>query len=369
MSTARLPFVSPFATAALLALVGLVLSAAARRGEAGDTVPAAEGARSGAPSGSCETCHQGIEDMHPPFALTCVDCHGGNGNATTADAAHVKPAHPLANDERVAPLDFDLPYRRFMNPADLRVAQLACGGCHGVIVSDVKKSLHGTTAGHLSDGLYENGVVKKRGTTYAIFPTTDESGAKSPHGLKELPPLGAFQPSLPPEEIPTHYRDVARKNCMLCHLWSRGRAVRGRLGLDGDYRSEGCAACHVTYSDTGFSTSADRSINHKEPGHPLKHQLTSKIPTETCTRCHYGDAQIGLTFRGMAQLVPGQPGGPDVPGTTAKRLNGVFYVRDDRVTPPDIHHERGMNCIDCHTARDTMGDGTIYPLMDHAVEI
>ena len=42
---------------------------------------------------------------------------------------------------------------------------------------------------------------------------------------------------------------------MQCHLYSVGRAVDGRLGMDGDYRGEGCAACHVTYADDGRSRS------------------------------------------------------------------------------------------------------------------
>jgi hypothetical protein len=97
--------------------------------------------------------------------------------------------------------------------------------------------------------------------------------------------------------------------------------------------------------------------------------MTNRIPTDTCTRCHYGDASIGLSFRGLAQLVPGQPAGPDVPGTTSKRLNGTFYLHDDSITPPDVHHKSGMHCIDCHTTQDAMGDGDLYPVMDLAVEI
>jgi hypothetical protein len=28
--------------------------------------------------GTCLACHDGITDIHPKFALACVDCHGGN---------------------------------------------------------------------------------------------------------------------------------------------------------------------------------------------------------------------------------------------------------------------------------------------------
>src|SRR5205085_9403000 len=65
----------------------------------------------------------------------------------------------------------------------------------------------------------------------------------------------------------------------------------------GDYRSSGCTACHVIYAnDTsakasghyaaagnqGFSQSADTKIPKNEPGHPIKHQFTSNIPTSQC---------------------------------------------------------------------------------------
>jgi hypothetical protein len=314
----------------------------------------------------CVSCHSGIEDMHPWAPLGCVECHGGDGAAKTKEGAHVRPSHPPFADERVAPLDDDPAYRRFLNPTDLRVVDKTCARCHGRICDDLKTSLHGTTAGHLSDGLYENGVVSKR-SSFSIFPVKASNDPEG-RGLSEMKAVGGYVHG-PPNEIATHYRDVVRKSCMHCHLWSRGRAVRGRAGMDGDYRSEGCAACHVTYTDRGFSESADPTIDRREPGRPRKHEMTSAIPTDTCTRCHYGDANIGLAYRGLAQLVPGQPAGPDVPGTTGERKNGVFYMNDPAITPPDVHHERGMHCVDCHTARDAMGDGVLHANMDHAVEI
>jgi hypothetical protein len=295
--------------------------------------------------------------MHPAFALTCTQCHGGNPKAAAKEEAHVRPSRPLPGDERVLPLDWDPAYLRFRNPANLRAAGEACGGCHQDEIDHLAISLHGTTSGHLSDGLYENGCVKARTDAFSIFKA-------GPLGV--LPAFGA-KPAR--ATIAEHYLDLPRKSCMQCHLYSVGRAVRGRLGMDGDYRGEGCAACHVTYAMDGLSRSGDRTINKLEPGHPAKHELTSKIPTATCVHCHYGDASIGLSFRGLAQLVPGMPAGPDNPGTTKVRQNGTFYIQDPGVNPPDIHHEKGMVCIDCHTFRDVMGDGTVYRKMEQAVEI
>ena len=318
---------------------------------------------------SCLSCHTGIEEMHPGYPLGCVDCHGGNDQEAAKEKAHVLPSLPKPTDERVLPADYDLPYQRFKNPSNLRVAEQVCGDCHENTVLHLRRSLHGTTAGHLGDGFYEHGLVAGKRPSYSIFPVGDERKELAPHAIRGTTQVPPFRSSGKKDQIATHYSDLPRKACMQCHLWSEGRAIDGRLGLDGDYRGEGCAACHVTYAENGRSQSKDPTIDKNEPGHPLRHRLTSRIPTETCTHCHYGDASIGLHFRGLSQLVPGQPAGPEVPGTTDRLQNGTFYIQDPDLTPPDIHHARGMHCIDCHTLADTMGDGNIYPQMDFAVEI
>ena len=319
--------------------------------------------------GTCLDCHTGIEEIHPGYRLTCVDCHGGDDTAPAKADAHVRPKRHVPNDERVLPLKYDLEYQRFKNPSNLRVAMQVCGDCHGEAVRNLIKSPHGTTAGHLGDGFYENGLVKTKKPTYSIFPVKDEDGDVPEHAIPATTQVPGFKSSGARDRIETHYSDLPRKACMHCHLYSEGRAVDGRLGLDGDYRGEGCAACHVLYAEDGRSQSGDRSADRREPGHPKTHRFTSKIPTSTCVTCHYGDATIGLHFRGMAQLVPGMPAGPQVAGTTNRLLNGTFYIRDDKITPPDVHHGAGMHCIDCHTVKDVMGDGNIYAQMDFAVEI
>src|SRR5690606_27316663 len=134
-------------------------------------------------------------------------------------------------------------------------------------------------------------------------------------------------------------------------------------------RGEGCAACHVTYAPDGLSRSADAVAARNEPGHPVRHAMTRAAPTSTCTSCHWGDAAIGLDFRGLAQLPPGAPGGPEIPGTTPQMLNRQYYLQDAGTNPPDVHHERGMHCVDCHTLDDVMGDGRLHGSMEDAVEI
>jgi len=343
----------------LLLLAGFLL--AGEEDEPGGTPP-----RKADPG--CIGCHAGLEVMHPWQPLSCTECHGGDGAAKEKDRAHVQPARPAPNDERTVPLGYDLAYRRFLNPTDLRVADTTCGECHADACMALRKSLHGTTAGHLSDGLYENGVTRRREQRYSIFPVKDEDGQVPEHAYRSLPSIPA--PVITKDaDIGAHFSDLPRKACMQCHLYSRGVGVRGRLGQDGWYRGEGCAACHVLYAHDGLSQSEDLSIDKLEPGHPLRHQLTNHIPTETCTRCHALDANIGMSFRGLAQLPPGVPGGPDVPGTTNKLSKGRFFLKDAAICPPDVHYERGMDCVDCHTATDVMGDGNIYGFMEDGVGV
>ena len=82
------------------------------------------------------------------------------------------------------------------------------------------------------------------------------------------------------------------------------------LGTDdqpGDYRSSGCAGCHVVYANDrdplhsgpyaafghdGASHSVDPTIPHGESGHPLGHVFTKAIPTSQCMVCHMHQPNI-----------------------------------------------------------------------------
>jgi len=348
----------------LLALVAVVVLL--RPPRAGAEGRAGEMARK--PDPGCISCHEGIEEMHPWEPLTCVECHGGDGQSRDKARAHVPGTRPAPNDERTLPLKYDLAYRRFLNPTDLRVVGETCARCHAAECVNLEKSLHGTTAGHLSDGLYENGVVRDRKQRFSIFPVRDDDGTVPANAYKSMPaipPASIANPSL----IGQHFSDLPRKSCMQCHLYSRGVGLRGRLGQDGWYRGEGCGTCHILYAHDGLSQGGDPNIDRLEPGHPIKHQMTSKIPTATCTTCHALDANIGMSFTGVAQLPPGVPGGPDVPGTTDRLSKGRFFLNDPAICPPDVHYQRGMHCIDCHDSADTMGDGNLYGEMEYAVGV
>jgi hypothetical protein len=149
-----------------------------------------------------------------------------------------------------------------------------------------------------------------------------------------------------------------RKFCATCHLWSARKSEEtGRLA--------GCPACHATYGQDGKYQGGDPTINRNESGHVAFHTITNRIPDDRCRACHNRSARIGLNYHG--EMESAQYGTPFVMGG----LND-YTVGDGRFVlrlVPDIHHEKGMGCVDCHTGQDTMGDGTVHRYMKDQIEI
>jgi hypothetical protein len=160
--------------------------------------------------GSCLACHDGISDVHPSFALACVDCHGGNDrvplpavvhvrNQELLRASHVLPKNPelwwpngvdddedglvdeqgeffdgrlveegalAARAQHDSEPNQDLDYLRFLNPGDLRVAGVGCGAsnknanaamvCHAEVVYDVRRSIMSVHSGVPAGANYGN---------------------------------------------------------------------------------------------------------------------------------------------------------------------------------------------------------------------
>ncbi len=319
----------------------------------------------------CLVCHGQLEDIHTAASVACTECHGGDFSTATKEDAHVQPTLPVIMDKTTAPLDYDLPYQQFVNPSNLRVVRDTCGTCHEPHVDWIMKGLMSTGAGHYAGGLYQAGVTDTKTPIYGNFAVSDDDGVVPTEtgAVQSLLDLIEYDPSQDQSKFSTHYAAVPGQACARCHLWSRGKGYRGAEGADGLYRADGCAACHMLYANDGRSASADTSIDHQEQGHPLAHQITRAIPTEQCLHCHHRGARIGLSFSGLSQMPPGLPSGPDVVGTTDVKFNGNYHYADAETNPADLHGERGLNCIDCHTQAGIMGDGNIYGHMDQATKI
>src|SRR5215213_9014746 len=104
-------------------------------------------------SSGCLECHKGIDrlSMHisDNVVLGCIDCHGGNATpGLTMRKAHVEPRNKIFWESSANPSDSSVllnhesaEFIQFVNPGDLRVAEKACGLCHGEIVRNVGHSI------------------------------------------------------------------------------------------------------------------------------------------------------------------------------------------------------------------------------------
>lgn len=362
---------------------------------------------------SCLVCHMprarpgaepfGIENAHPfgEIELACTDCHGGNPRAYHEEQAHVeaKDGVPFIRNLTSGQLDrIDPAYVQFINPGDFRVANTGCGaanpaaggtGCHQVTVDAARNSMMAHTAGEVVVARYRAGAqsdpLAHVGATRLFDPAFDPDRPTTVERMEKFEPgeprLSLLDVVSEPAAVNSTTAlalyaevqdDYMAKACFRCHLWDFGEN-RFRA----DFRSSGCSACHMIYSDEGISQSNDPNIPREEAPHPIKHELTSRIPTEQCTHCHYRGGRIGPSFQGYRESAgPGfNPDNPDTLGVTQHGHDAAYYLtdedRDNAIdeTPPDIHFERGMHCIDCHRVNDVHGDGHIYSDTQVAVAI
>ncbi|MDB6170544.1 MAG: hypothetical protein JWM88_3408 [Verrucomicrobia bacterium] len=310
-------------------------------------------------SAGCVECHQGIEDMHasPGVVLGCTDCHGGNATpGLTMTKAHVAPLNPAFWESSANPSNSSVllnhesaEFIQFVNPGDLRVADRACGACHGDINQAVGHSMMNHGAMLWGAALYNNGAMPSKDYRYgqaygaggaplrleSPIPVTEEMTRR--HGiLPYLDPLPRFALGQPSnilrifEQGGERQTELGNPNAFEApgrparRLSERGLGTLNRidpvylnlqktrlhdplLGFmgsnnhPGDYRSSGCTACHVVYANDrsptnsgwwskyghqGLSFSADPMISKKERGHPIKHQFTRSIPSSQCMNCH-----------------------------------------------------------------------------------
>lgn len=326
------------------------------------------------PSEGCEGCHAGIEAMHPDPALACVDCHGGDANADTVAAAHAPLGDltsavikRLATDQLDA---LDPAALQFANPGDLRVATRGCGsgnpqsggtGCHQPIVDTARRSVMQTYVGHYTLPRFLAGVQDRAGIHAAV----DVSDPAFDPGIPgTVPALTALRtPDTPMTASAAAVLDrYLPQQCPWCHTASFGRNDAPR-----NYRSSGCSACHVEYADDGLPRGGDPTLDPTRPPRAIAHTLTTAPPTQQCERCHYQGARIGLSFQGIREGGFGEQPPRAVPlGESAHGHGPGFYLVDEDEaapgdeTPPDIHFERGMHCVDCHTAVEMHGDGRLH---------
>ncbi len=340
-----------------------------------DSVPAVAG---------CGTCHtdaagHGIEDAHPAQALTCVDCHGGDETAATLEAAHVQRPADIDSATRLKTLSsveldaVDPAYVRWVNPSDYRVAEQSCGGaeCHQAIVETAPNSIMTSFCGHFNKTRYLAGAQDEKAAIYGVRDQVSPNPSGEEGTVDELTVLVA--PPLTEESPMVDYLDhYLEKGCPRCHVWNFGNN-----DARGDFRSSGCAGCHMVYTDDGLSESADPVVNKDDPPHPQTHVLTTAIPDNQCEHCHYRGNRIGTMYRGVREQA--RLGDPEEnlerSVETVHTREAGFYIYDEDTTndidetPPDLHQAAGLGCVDCHIGVDVHGDDQLYSAHDYQVGI
>lgn len=283
----------------------------------------------------CLTCHDGIEEIspsHPVAAFGCTTCHGGDGLALDADLAHAGMYGGR-------------------NPADLAVADIACGGadCHSGDpaagrdhIQRVTRSVQATYAGAIAQVRHAFGAQPDATARMGIQAVQNlpagQGDQLAPHGA--VAALEAFAAGSSDSEAVQKFA----ANCLNCHL--SAQAVQQPYV----YRGTGCAACHTPYDNDGLYKGTDPAISRTEPGHASKHRLTTAVTYTQCDHCHNrGNYNLPrMAFDERTDLpAPGQ--------AQPSRLE-EYYQPIGQFTLCEWE----LDCVDCHTGDEAMGDGQIY---------
>ncbi len=254
----------------------------------------------------CITCHADlpvISPSHPVETFGCVLCHGGERLALEADLAHSS-------------------MRGGGNPSALDVVEESCGGetCHGGTADDerdhiqrVQTSIQVTYTGAITSLRYTFGAQPDLLPFYGVSAVTDTS-LPSHTGILQLL---AFDPAM--ESSPA--LQAFGQNCLTCHI--------GGLPAAGEQyqRLSGCVACHSPAS-----------------GEQQVHTLTTSLSYTQCNACH-------------------NRGNYDLRSMTFVERSDQAQTRLQEYYQPIAQFTRceyTLDCVDCHTRTEAMGDGDLH---------
>jgi len=257
----------------------------------------------------CLTCHnnvKGFSKAHNPQAVGCFSCHGGN---------------PFTLEESQAHLGM------IKIPGNLNSAPRSCGNadCHPDYPSRVKNSIMNRLSGVIAVDRFVFGETSRLNDTSGVSMLKNSPADKH---LKQL--------------------------CVSCHL---GYSKENYGAVSQITRGGGCNACHLNYSGDAMDElkiyNGKKIKNGVTPKfHP---SLSVKVTDEHCFGCHSRSSRISLGYEGYTetQLEPDE----------IKNSPPYKILEDGRVlrfVNDDVHHKKGLGCIDCHISKEVMGDGKKY---------
>ncbi len=258
---------------------------------------------------SCLVCHKnvkGFSQSHSPEAIGCFSCHGGNPFSTNKDIAH-------KGMELV--------------PGNLSNIDKSCGtaNCHPAISERIHSSLMSNLRGMVNVDRY-------------VFNEQSE-----PDGKATLYDLHHS----PADE---HLRNL----CVRCHI---GNEKPEPAPVSEESRGGGCLACHVNYDKKALKAFENHKINKTDTTRLLHHpSVDIKVTNDHCFGCHSRSGRISTNYEGWHEtnLNPGDITALKDSFRLVEKTRVFKYIKDD------VHHAAGLECIDCHTSYELMGDGGFY---------
>jgi len=263
----------------------------------------------------CLTCHSDlaqISNSHPVQTFGCVLCHGGEPLALDANLAHST-------------------MRGGSNPSDFSVVQASCGGatCHSGTpesfsnhIQRATTSIQATYAGAIALMRYSYGAQPNQTALFGISTVQDSQSTSGITSLQAYNPASESNPQL----------RLFGENCLTCHISAQPTQTGGRYD-----HFTGCSACHTPTQSTDLT-----SVNTITA--TQVHKLTTAISYTQCDTCHNrGNYDLrAMTFEPRTD----QP---------TDRLHD-YYQPIAQFT----RCEWTLDCLDCHTRTEAMGDGSLY---------
>jgi len=273
---------------------------------------------------TCEACHRGLEhasSTHP----SCVSCHGGDDRSPDKKVSHRGMFGPK-------------------NPSDPDHWEKSCGACHFYQLGRMRSNLMYTTT-----GMIKNIQLTWEGENGRLYAGRGDRVFDAQGQERRLDNVA---------DLDHISGELFRKFCSQCHVGVESADVYSAS------HASGCAACHFPYNDKATYEGKDPTVKGQSP-YSAGHKLEKLPDNQVCFRCHNRSGRIALSYAGLNDgnnsLVPTKDG---LPGP--KLISGN---RNATHIAPDVHFAAGMDCIDCHTSRDVMGDGYAYENMYHQTEI
>ena len=261
---------------------------------------------------SCILCHKemiGFSSFHDPKHIGCVVCHLGDASSSVKETSHMNMV---------------------LIPGNLDDAALTCGICHPQELNKIEHSLMTTNSGLVAVDKY-------------IFGETD-----SPNHHFDIRDLGHSPAD-----------DHLRNLCANCHLGAEKKEFGAITELS---RGGGCNACHLNYSEKA-SHQLEKYLSSGKTELVQVHPSTDVFMNDThCFGCHSRSSRISTNYMGWHEtLLEELPTSADYKMFEDKRIYEYKGA--------DVHHSKGLLCIDCHSSHEVMGDGTDYMHEEAAVKL